>query len=156
LENKLRFFKKDKDYSVVGDNQGKKTYTLYSDKLKKSIWEIEAIGYSSPLLLNASRGTKAGNIVIKIDKGEAKDKFQSTCQDYQVDSLESLFLRDKAREISNENNSSERFMEIDEPTGEGSRGKEPYPSNIGSSQQSEQTTPALNYEEWRKMGMQQG
>jgi hypothetical protein len=36
LESKLRFFKKDKDYSVVGDNR-KETYTIYSDRLKKSI-----------------------------------------------------------------------------------------------------------------------
>ena len=157
LESKLRFFKKDKDYSVVGDNR-KETYTIYSDRLKKSIWEIEAIGYSSPLLRNAPRGTKAGKIVIEVDRQARanKDKFQSTCQDYQTDSLESLFLRDKAKEISNENNSPERFMEIDEPIRGDSRGKETCLPNIGSNQHSEQLSPALDYKEWQKIGRQQG
>lgn len=157
LESKLRFFKKDKDYSVVGVNR-KETYTIYSDRLKKSIWEIEAIGYSSPLLRNAPRGTKAGKIVIEVDRQERenKDKFQSTCQDYQTDSLESLFLRDKAKEISNENNSPERFMEIDEPIRGDSRGKETCLPNIDSNQHSEQLSPALDYKEWQKIGRQQG
>jgi len=158
LESKFRFFKKDKDYSVVGDNRRKKTYTIYSDRLKKSIWEIEAIGYSSPLLLNAPRGTKAGEIIIEIESCEErnKDKFCPTRQDYQFDSLESLFLRDKAREISNENNSPEKFMEIDEPIKEDSQEKEACSPDVGSSQHSEQTSPALDYKEWQKIGKQQG
>lgn len=105
LENELQKFKEGRHYLISVDSQRNKVYTIFSNRLKKAIAEIEEVGHSSPLLNNA---LKIGDITVKvINKQEESMSFSNQ----EAGSLEDLFLRDKARERREQANSS-RIEEV--------------------------------------------